>query len=125
LRLLTRRIHYAWLVAGVGLITLVTAAGFRATVGVLIVPLQDEFGWSRATIGFRCRDHLVVYGLGGPLAAAFLERYGMRRVITAAVLGIALGAGLSTLMTAPWQLDILWGVGRQRRRARSPSRWAR
>ena len=105
-----RRIHYAWLVAAVGLVTLVTAAGFRATTGVLIVPLQEEFGWSRATIGFAVAINLVVYGLGGPFAAAFVERYGMRRVITVAVLGIATGAGLSTLMTAPWQLDLLWGV---------------
>src|SRR3954467_8958147 len=105
-----RRIHYAWIVAAVALFTLVTSAGFRSTTGVLIVPLQDEFGWSRATIGFAVAITLVVFGLGGPFAAAFVERYGMRRVITAAVLGIALGAGLSTLMTAPWQLDILWGV---------------
>jgi MFS family permease len=105
-----RRIHYAWLVAAVGLFTLVTSAGFRSTTGVLIVPLQDEFGWSRATIGFAVAINLVVFGLGGPFAAAFVERYGMRRVITVAVLGISVGAGLSTLMTAPWQLDILWGV---------------
>src|SRR4029077_13232075 len=104
-----RRIHYAWLVAAVGLFTLVTSAGFRSTTGVLIVPLQDEFGWSRATIGFAVAINLVVFGLGGPFAAAFVERYGMRRVITVAVLGISVGAGLSTLMTAPWQLALLWG----------------
>jgi MFS family permease len=105
-----RRIHYAWLVAAVALVTLVTSAGMRATTGVLIVPLQDEFGWSRATIGFAVAINLVVYGLGGPFAAAFVERYGIRRVITVAALGVATGASLSTLMTAPWQLDILWGV---------------
>jgi hypothetical protein len=27
-------------------------AGVRPTPGVLIVPLEDEFGWSRATISF-------------------------------------------------------------------------
>ncbi len=105
-----RRIHYSWIIAAVGLVTLITAAGFRSTTGILIVPLQDEFGWSRATISFAVAINLVIYGLGGPFAAAFVERYGMRRVITAAVLGISIGAGLSTLMTQPWQLDVLWGV---------------
>src|SRR3954453_20572323 len=105
-----RRGHYAWVGAAVGFVAVIPAGGFRATVGVLIVPLQDEFGWSRATIRFAVAINLVVYGLGGPFAAAFVERYGVRRVITVAVLGIALGAGLSTRMTAPWQLDILWGV---------------
>jgi MFS family permease len=105
-----RRLHYSWIIVAVGLVTLITSAGFRSTTGILIVPLQDEFGWSRATISFAIAINLVIYGLGGPFAAAFVERYGMRRVITVAVLGISVGAGLSTLMTAPWQLDVLWGV---------------
>ena len=105
-----RRLHYAWLVAAVGLLTLVTAAGFRATTGVLIVPLQHEFGWSRATISVAIAINLVVYGLGGPFGAALAERFGLRRVITAAVLAMAAGSGLTLLVDAPWQLDILWGV---------------
>ena len=75
-----RRVHYAWVVAAVGFVTLITAAGFRSTPGVLIVPLQDEFGWSRATIGFAISVNLIFYGLGGPFAAGFVERFGMRRV---------------------------------------------
>jgi MFS family permease len=105
-----RRLHYAWIVAAVGLVTLVTAAGFRSTTGILIVPLQNEFGWSRATISVAVAINLVVYGLGGPFAAALVERFGMRRVIVVAVLGISAGSGLSVLMDEPWQLDVLWGL---------------
>ena len=36
--------HPAWIVAAVTFLTLLGAAGFRSTPGVLIVPLQDEFG---------------------------------------------------------------------------------
>ena len=46
-RLARGRIHYGWLVVSVTFVTLITTAGFRATPGVLIVPLQDEFHWSR------------------------------------------------------------------------------
>ncbi len=45
-----RRIHYAWVVAAVTFVALMGAAGFRATPSVLIVPLQNEFGWNRAII---------------------------------------------------------------------------
>ena len=94
-----RRIHYAWIVAAVGLVTLITAAGFRSTTGVLIVPLQDEFGWSRATIGVAVAINLVLYGLGGPFSAALVERFGVRRVAIGALLGVSAGSSLTVLMT--------------------------
>jgi MFS family permease len=105
-----RRVHYAWVVAAVGFVTLITAAGFRSTPGVLIVPLQDEFGWSRATIGFAVSVNLIFYGLGGPFAAGLVERFGMQRVTVGALLGVSAGSSLTVFMHAPWQLDILWGV---------------
>jgi hypothetical protein len=46
-----RTLHYAWIVAGVTFLTLLVAAGLRATPGVLIVPLETEFGRSRAGCG--------------------------------------------------------------------------
>ena len=88
-----RRVHYAWVVAAVGFVTLITAAGFRSTPGVLIVPLQDEFGWTRATIGFAVSVNLIFYGLGGPFAAGLVERFGMRRVTIGALLGVSAGSG--------------------------------
>jgi MFS family permease len=105
-----RRLHYAWVVAGVGFVTLIMAAGFRSTTSVLIVPLQDEFGWSRATIGFAISVNLILYGLGGPFAAGFVERFGLRRVTMGALLLVSLGSSLTIFMHAPWQLDVLWGL---------------
>lgn len=96
--------------AAVAFLTLITAAGFRSTVGVLIVPLQEEFGWSRATISLAVAINLVLYGLGGPFAAGLYDRIGVRRVIVAALATIAVSSTLTTQMSAPWQLDLLWGV---------------
>lgn len=109
-RLERRGIHYGWVVAIVSLLTLITAAGFRSTVGLLIVPLQDEFGWSRATISAAVAINLILYGLGGPFAAGLYDRIGIRRVIVAALATIAISSSLTTLMSAPWQLDLLWGI---------------
>ena len=109
-RLDSRGVHYGWVVAAVSFLTLITAAGFRSTVGVLIVPLQDEFGWSRATISAAVAINLVLYGLGGPFAAGFYDRFGVRRVIVIALATIAVSSTLTTQISAPWQLDLLWGV---------------
>src|SRR5271163_2277975 len=105
-----RKLHYAWIVAGVTFLTLLVAAGLRATPAVLIVPLETEFGWSRATISFAIGLNIFLYGLIGPFAAAVMDRFGLRRTMLAALACIAAGVALTPLMTRSWQLIVLWGV---------------
>ena len=104
------RIHRAWVVAAVAFVAIVGAAGFRATPGVLIVPLQDEFGWSRGTISLAVSVNLLLYGLTAPFAAALMDRFGIRRVVAVALTLVAAGSALTTQMHAPWQLVLCWGV---------------
>ena len=105
-----RRPHLAWVVAGVTFVTLLGASGFRSAPGVLIVPLEEEFGWSRTVISAAVSVNLVLFGLVGPFAAAAMNRFGLRRVVLAALGLVALGSGLTVWMTAAWQLVLLWGV---------------
>ena len=104
------RIHYAWIVAAITFLVLLTAAGVRSTPAVLMVPLEQEFGWSRATISFAVAVNIFLYGLAGPFAAAVLERFGLRRTIAAALAIIAAGVALTPLMQRSWQLVLLWGL---------------
>jgi predicted MFS family arabinose efflux permease len=103
------RVHYAWVVAGVAFATLVAAAAFRAAPGPLMVPLH-EGGWSIVTMSAAVSVNLVLYGLTAPFAAALMERFGLRRVVSAGLLLIAAGSGLSSLARAAWQLVLTWGV---------------
>ncbi|MBM4487553.1 MFS transporter, partial [Rhodococcus hoagii] len=91
-------------------LALVGAASFRAAPSILIDPLHDDFGWSRASISAAVSVNLVLYGLTAPFAAALMERFGMRRVVAAALTLVALGSGLTVFMTTTWQLILLWGV---------------
>src|SRR5579872_73262 len=109
-RLARGRRHYAWLIVLVTFVTLITTAGFRATPGVLIVPLENEYGWSRGTISIAIALGLLFFGLTAPFAAALMERFGVRRVMLIALATIAAGSSLTTVMNAPWQLDLLWGI---------------
>jgi MFS family permease len=105
-----KRLHYAWVVAAVTWFTLLAAAGFRSTPSTLIVPLQQEFGWSRATISIAVSINLMLFGLFAPFAGGLMERFGVRRVTVAALVTVSIGSGLTVFMQQPWQLDLLWGV---------------
>ena len=104
------RLHYAWIVAGMTFLVLLAASGVRSMIGVLIVPLESELGWDRATISFAISLNLLLFGLSGPFAAAVMDRFGMRRVMVVALSVLTVAISLSTQMRAPWQLIVLWGV---------------
>ena len=103
-------LHYAWIIAAVTFLTLLTTAGIRSTPGILIVPLENEFGWSRATISIAVSVNLLLYGLMGPFAAAFFDKIGVRRTMAIALLLLAFGVSATTLMTKPWHMVLIWGV---------------
>ncbi|MBT2675693.1 MFS transporter [Streptomyces sp. ISL-14] len=103
-------LHRAWFVAAVAFVTIIGAAAFRSVPGLLIDPLNQEFGWSRGTIGAAVSINLALYGLTAPFAAALMDRFGIRRVVAVALVMIALGSGLTVWMTAAWQLLLCWGL---------------
>ena len=107
---LPRNWHYAWVIVGVCFAVAMMTAGVRSTPGVLIVPLEDEFGWSRATISFALGINLLLFGAIGPFAAAVMDRFGARRTITLALAVTAASVALTPAMSQPWQLVVLWGV---------------
>lgn len=102
--------HRAWIVAVIAFITLVGAAGFRSVPSVLMEPLNAEFGWSHGMIGLAVSINLILFGLISPFSAALMDRIGIQRVVAGALLLVAIGSGLTVLMTKEWQLLLLWGV---------------
>lgn len=113
------RLHRAWLVAAAGFVALLAAAAIRATFGILMEPLMAEFGWSHGAIATAASINLLVFGLSAPFAAAFTERFGLRKVVVAALSAIALSALALTQATQLWQLYVIWGSSPAWRPARS------
>ena len=108
---LTRsRLYYGWIITAVTFLALLATAGMRSTPGVLIVPLEHEFGWNTATISLAVSINLVLYGLSAPFSAAFIERFGVKTVMLAGLLLVAIASGLTIVMRTPWELDLLWGI---------------
>src|SRR5579864_6543916 len=105
-----RNIHYGWVVVAVTFLTTIVTAAAMSTPGVLIVPLEKEFGWDTEQISSALALRLMLFGLFGPFAAAFMNRFGLRAVMVAAVVLITTGLLASLAMTQVWQLILLWGV---------------
>ena len=104
------RLHPAWFAAGATFLALLGAAAFRSTPGVMVEPLHAEFGWSIGTVSAAIAVNLALFGLTAPFAAALMERFGVRQVVSVALVTVAVGAGLTVFMAASWQLVLLWGV---------------
>jgi MFS family permease len=105
-----RRIHYAWIIVAVTGFVAMTSSGVRALPGVLIQPLESEFGWSRAAISFAIGISLLAFGLGGPLGGGLIDRFGPRRVVLAALSLTVLGLVPLLLLRDLWQLHLFWGL---------------
>ncbi|KRB62676.1 MFS transporter [Rhizobium sp. Root708] len=105
-----RNIHYGWVVVAATFITMLVTAGAMGAPGVLIKPLQDEFGWETSQISSALAVRLILFGLMGPFSAAFMNYFGVRKVIVFAMFLIASGFVGSLFMTELWQLLLLWGI---------------
>jgi sugar phosphate permease len=105
-----RRLYYGWVVAGATFLVMLATAGAMGAPGVIMLPLEKEFGWSAADISSALALRIALYGLIAPFAAAFINRFGVRPVVTTAVAMICFGILASLAMTEVWQLVALWGV---------------
>ncbi len=104
------RLHYAWIVAALTFLTLLVVAGIRATPSVLIVPLEQAFGWRRDSITLAVSVGLFLFGMMGPFAAAAMQRFGVRRTMIVALVLLAAAMGGSAFVRTPLQLVLTWGV---------------
>src|SRR6188508_457192 len=102
-----RQLHYAWIVAAVTFTVLLVTAGIRATPGVLMVPLESEFGWSTAAISVAIAINIALFGLIGPFAASVMNRWGTRGVVLGALALLVVSVALTTRMRTQWQLTML------------------
>ncbi len=78
-----RNIHYAWIVAAVAFMTMLTSSAALGLPGALLQPLGREFGWNTEQISSALALRFALFGLMGPFSALLMERYGLRRVWSA------------------------------------------
>jgi MFS family permease len=104
-------LHYAWVVVAITFVILLVSAGVRAVPAVLMLPLEQEFGWLRTTTSAALSVNILLYGITGPFAGSLMARIGVRRVVLSALALLASGVAVAPLLRERWQLVALWGLG--------------
>src|SRR5690348_6911774 len=108
-RFCSGRVHYAWVALFVAFILTLGAIGVRSGPSVMLVPLEQEFGWSAGTISSAISINILLLGVTGPFITGLMETLGLKRTIILCLFVLLAGTGLSTFMSKPWELFVTWG----------------
>jgi sugar phosphate permease len=103
--------HFGWIIVGLTFCVLLVAAGIRSAPGILMVPMENDMGWSATTISTAIAINIVLFGLMGPFAAALMQSIGVRRTLLLGLGIVALATAATARITSPAQLILTWGVG--------------
>lgn len=102
--------HYSWIILAVTFISIIVAGIIRSSAGVFIDPFEQDFGWSRPTISLAFAVSLFLYGFSGPFMAAFVEKYGLKRMMLGSMTLLSIALACTFFMQKEWQLILIWGV---------------
>jgi len=93
-----------------GFLILFVGGGARYAIGLTFKPMVTEFGWQRGELGLAVGAYLVVSAFATYLAGHLADRMSPRLLLNVGVLISALGMGLMSLVTQPWQALLFYGV---------------
>jgi len=105
-----RGFHYAWVIAAVTFLAMLTTSAALGLPGAMLQPLSKEFGWTTDQLSSVFAVRFALFGLLGPFAAVFIGRFGLRTIMVTAASFIAVAMVLATQVTQLWQLFLLWGL---------------
>ena len=106
-----KNMFYGWVVVGGAVIAVLMTAGSRAAPGALLVDMERSTGWSTSTLSIAASISLVMYGVGGPLAAFVMSRIGLRSTTVMSLLLAAVSFLFSARSESLWSFYLWFGFG--------------
>lgn len=90
-------IFYGWWIVASGFVLsfLFAGAGFYSF-SIFIKPLEDDFGWPRASIALTMSIYFLIGGCTGPVVGKLIQAYGEKRVMLVS----AVGAGVCYILVS-------------------------
>lgn len=102
--------RFALLLLGLSFVLGLAGRGLQETYPVFVLPLTDEFGWSRAAISGVYATSFVIVGFSGPVIGGLYDRFGPFAVYAAGIASAALAAISATFCTEVWQMAASLGA---------------
>ncbi|MDP2920649.1 MAG: MFS transporter, partial [Dehalococcoidia bacterium] len=105
-----KRLHYAWVMVILSAVIFAVMAARFYTFGVFLLPLSEEFHWSRGAISLASSSAAIVGGILSIFIARLSDRYGPRLIVTVAGILHLVGFLLASMVTELWHLYLIWGL---------------
>src|SRR5437879_6012888 len=91
-------------------VALAVTNGLYFSFSVFLVPLVEEFRWSRGLTAGALSLSTIVQGLLAPVAGILVDRFGPRRVILTGAVLLSGASLLGSTVRSPWELYLYTGV---------------
>ncbi|KQL38852.1 MFS transporter [Bacillus sp. FJAT-25509] len=104
------KIHYAWIILIVTFLSVIIAAVTNTMSGVMMIPFEKEFGWSRASISGAFAICITLVGFSGPFIAGLYQKFSVRKVLLVGMGTLLVAILLTSIMSQIWHLFIIWGI---------------
>ena len=105
-----RRLNPSGLILVTGFFVLFFSNGSRYALGLMLKPMTVDLEWSRSTLSFAVTFFMFTSALALPLAGRLVDRYSLRWVMGSGAILVAVGIGLMSLVAAPWQVFLIYGL---------------
>ena len=110
MRLSGKHIFYGWWVTIGCSMVVFGVAGGQFSFGVFMIPMTEDFLWSRGTLSAAFGVTYLISGLMRPLAGYLADRYSPKWVALAGVLIMGWMLALIASVQALWQLYVLFAI---------------
>lgn len=105
-----QKIFYGWFVLAAAFFVLFVSTGARNSLGFFVIPMSEEFDWSRGSMSMALGIGWFANGVTQPAIGRLYDRYGGRLVVSVSLLII----GLCTILLSATQslsfLIVVYGV---------------
>ena len=91
-------------------VILLVGNGIRTSFGLLLVPMTTDLGWSRESFSLALAIQNIFWGLAQPVAGAYADKFGDRKVIAVSAALYAAGLFLISFTSSPLDFAVNGGV---------------